>query len=152
MKGNGMVKQNILRTALVLSMALLLCGAAAKTNVGFAQKPVRTPAPGPAQNPCASTSDAQIVTAIQEKIKADHRFDDQWKHINVSSRNRIVTLRGWVKGSVQVKDLVRFASTTNCVKHVINKLSPRRKIGCPPGTTPCGDTCIGKGEECNIIQ
>jgi hypothetical protein len=143
-----MVKQNFVRIALVLSMALLLCGAAVKTRVVIAQRPPVAPA----QNPCESTTDAQVVAAIQEKIKADKRFDDQWRHINVSSRNRIVTLRGWVKGQVQVRDLVKFASTTKCVKHVINKLSPRRKIGCPPGTTPCGDTCIGKGEECNLIQ
>ena len=127
MKGKSMAKLNLLRTALVLSVGLFLCGAAVKTDVGLAQTPSRTPSPSPAQNQCGSTTDAEIVAAIHEKIKADKRFDDQWRHINVSSRNRIVTLRGWVKGRAQANDLIKYARTTRCVRRVIsNRLRPFR--------------------------
>src|SRR5436190_1517070 len=113
MKGETMVKPTLLRIAFVLSVCL--CGAAANTDVGFAQTPSQTPATGQAQTPCASTTDAQIVAAIQEKIKADKRFDDQWRHINVSSRDRVVTLTGWVKNGVQASALIRYARRIKCV-------------------------------------
>jgi BON domain len=150
MKGENMAKPNLLRIALLLSVCL--CGAAANTGVGSAQTPSQTPATGPAQTPCASTSDAQIVAAIQEKIKADKRFDGQWRHLNVSSRDRVVTLNGWVKGRVQIRVLVRFAAQTSCVKRVINRLSPYRTVGCGPGQKPCGDICIDRTQDCNMLQ
>ena len=137
-----MAKQNLLRTVLVLLAGLLLCGAASLPAVGFAQK----------QAPCAATTDAQIVAAIQEKIKADPRFNDQWRHINVSSRNRVVTLDGWVKGTTQRSALVRYAWKTACVRKVINRLHPFRTVGCGPGQKVCGDICIDRNQECNLIQ
>ena len=140
-----------LKSALVLSLTLCWAGALTKTGVGFAKTPSVKAAPEKAQNKCANTTDAEIVAALNEKIKADKRFDDQWKHINVSSKNRVVTLRGWAKGQAQVDDLIKFARATKCVKRVISKLKPRRTLGCPPGLKPCGDTCIGKDEECNPI-
>jgi osmotically-inducible protein OsmY len=94
------------------------------------------------------------VATIHEKIKADKRFDGQWRHINVSSRDRIVTVRGWVKGRVQANDLVKFARTTRCVRGVIsrNLRSFFSTMGCGSGQKRCGDTCIGRNEECNLIQ
>ncbi len=147
-----MPRLNFLRTMLLLSASLFLCGVTAKPDVGLAKTLSRKPSSSPAQSRCRSTTDAEIVAAIHEKIKADTRFDDQWKHINVSSRNRVVTLSGWVKGRVQVRDLGKFASTTACVRRVINRLKPRRKVGCGPGQARCGDICISASEDCNIIQ
>lgn len=147
-----MHKLNPLRTALVLFVGLFLCGAAAKTDVRLVETQSGVSSSRQAQNNCRSTTDAEIVAAIHEKIKADKRFDDQWRHINVSSRNRIVTIRGWVKNRVQRADLAKHASTTQCVRRVINRLDLRRRIGCPPGMKRCGDTCIGRDEDCNLLQ
>jgi hypothetical protein len=153
MKGKSMAKLNFLRTALILSVGLLLCGAAAKPDVGLAQTPSQTTSSSPAQNRCGSTTDAEIVAAVQEKIKADKRFDDQWRHINVSSRNRIVTLRGWVKGPVQARDLIKYARTTRCVRRVNSEnLKSFRIGGCLPGMKKCGDICIDRNQDCNLIQ
>ena len=152
MKGKIMAKQNPVRTALILSVGLLLCGVAVKPCVGLAQTPSQTASQSSAQTPCRSTTDAEIVAAIQEKIKADKRFDDQWKHINVSSRNRVVTLQGWVKGRVQAKDLIKYARTTRCVRRVISKISPFRAVGCMVGQKRCGDICIDRNQDCNLIQ
>lgn len=149
-----MYKLNLLRTASVLFAGLFLCGAVAKTDVGLAKTPSGTPSPRIAQRNCQSTSDAEIVAAIHEKIKADKRFDGQWRHINVSSRDRIVTVRGWVKGRVQANDLVKFARTTRCVRRVIsrNLRTFRSTAGCLPGQKRCGDICIERNQECNLIQ
>ena len=147
-----MAKLNLLRTALILSVSLFLCGAAVKTDVGLAQTPSRTAPPSAAQNRCGSTADAEIVAAIHEKIKADHGFDDQWRHINVSSRKRIVTLMGWAKGRAQVNALYKYARATACVRRVINRLRPFRTVGCGPGMKRCGDICIDRNQDCNLIQ
>ena len=148
-----MVKRNLLRTALVLSVGLFLCGAAAKTGVGLAGTPPGTSSPRTAQNSCRSATDAELVAAIHEKIKADKRFDDQWQHINVSSRDRVVTLRGWVKGRAQLRDLFKYARTTRCVRRVTSHLRTfRSNAGCPPGMKRCGDICIDRSEVCNLIQ
>jgi osmotically-inducible protein OsmY len=153
MKGKIMAKQNSVRTALILSVGLLLCGVTVKPGVGLAQTPSQTASQSSAQKPCGSTTDAEIVAAIHEKIKADKRFDDQWKHINVSSRNRVVTLQGWVKGRIQAKDLIKYARTTRCVRRVISRrLSPFRAVGCAPGMKRCGDICIDRNQDCNLIQ
>ncbi len=139
------------RIALVLSPVLFLCAALGTTTEGPLNVPATTSATS-AQGSCAATTDAEIVAAIQEKIKADARFDDQRKHINVSSRNRVVKLSGWVKGRRQMMDLITFARTTHCVRRVVNKLKPFRKVGCSAGQKQCGDTCIDRNEQCNIIQ
>ncbi len=94
---------------------------------------------------CAAVTDADIVKAIHEKIKADSRFNDQWKHINVSSKERVVLLNGWVKGQESVKTLGKYARSTECVKDVKNRLSSVRKDG-------CGDICIDEYDECNNIK
>ena len=104
------------------------------------------------QSSCATTTDTDLVKEIHEKIKADARFDDQRRHINVRSRGRVVTLRGWVRGSAQVNSLAAFARTTRCVRRVINKLKPRKTIGCGSGTVPCGDICIPRGQACVLME
>jgi len=149
-----MHKPNPLRTTLVLFVGLFLCGGLVKTDVGLAGTPSGTPSQKPAQNNCQSTTDEEIVAAINEKIKADKRFDDQWRHINVSSRNRVVNIRGWVKGRVQANDLVKYARTTRCVIRVISKYlrTFRSTAGCGQGQKRCGDICIDRNEGCNLIQ
>jgi hypothetical protein len=147
-----MLRQSLLRrTTQVLFPILLLCGGLAQTGVGSAQSPLLLLSPEGVQG-CAATTDEEIVAAVQARIKADSRFNDQWKHINVSSKNRIVTLSGWVRGSRQVRDLIRFARTTKCVRRVASTLWNHLKVGCGAGQKQCGETCIDRNQQCNLIQ
>ena len=156
-----MTKLNLLRTALVLFVVLLLCCAGMKPHVGLAQTPTPTPMPSPNPTPtpkpapysCTATTDEALVSAILEKIKADTRFDDQHRHIVVTSSKRIVTLRGWTKGREQADALIQFARTTACVRKVISKdlRAFRSNGGCIAGQKQCGDICIPRDEACNIL-
>lgn len=147
-----MSKQSIfLRTAVVLSPILFLCGALAKTDIRSAKAPPLMFSTEGVQGNCAATTDAEIVAAIQEKIKADKRFDGRRNKFNVSSRRRVVTLRGAAYSRAEIRDLAKFARTTKCVRRAINKVMLGAQAGCPPGLKPCGDTCIGKDEDCNLI-
>lgn len=148
-----MAKPNHLSAALILVAGICFWGAVATTDVASAQTPPQTQAPGAARTPCAATTDEQIVAAIQEKIKADHRFDNQWGHINVSVRNRVVYLAGWVEGNIQFRDLIKYAHRTRCVRLVNTKFfKPSKWGGCGQGMKPCGDICIPREETCNLIQ
>jgi hypothetical protein len=140
-----------LRTALVLCPLLFLFSASAST--GGSTPKVSSVSSATAASPavCSATPDAEILAAVQAKIMADTRFDDQLTHINVSVKRRVVTLSGWAKGPVQVKDLTTFARTTRCVRKVVVKMKNRLKVGCGPGQKPCGDTCIDKTETCNLM-
>lgn len=138
------------RTTLILSL-LVLCLALVITGVGSTKTPAFASADKGAKSTCTTTTDAQLVTAVQEKIKADKRFDGQWKHINVSSLNRVITMNGWTKGTVQVKALLGFARTTPCVRKTVSKLTPQLRVGCSVGQKQCGDICIDRNEQCNLI-
>jgi len=140
------------RTVVFLFTMLFLCGALVVTNAGSIKTPPLMSSIEGVQGPCAATTDAEIVAAVQAKIKADARFNDQWKHINVSSLNRVVTVNGWTKGSAQVNTLIRFARTTKCVRRVINKVMPHLRVGCGAGQKQCGDICIDRNEQCNLLQ
>ena len=144
-----MARRNLLTTLMALS--LLLGGAVATTNIGLAKTPRQTAVSSQAQNPCAATTDAEIVAAINGKIKADKRFNNQWKHINVSSTKRVVTITGWVDGPGQFNALLRYAHRTKCVIRV-RKNYVRPHVGCPTGMKPCGDICIERSQDCNLIQ
>lgn len=148
-----MPKLNHLRTALFLSAGLFFFGAAAQNDVGLAQTTSRRPSPVTARNICKSTTDEEIVAAVYEKIRVDKRFDDQHSHINVNSRNRVVTVRGWVKGRVQAGDIIRYARTTNCVRRVISRdlRTFRSNAGCMAGQKQCGDICIPRTQTCTML-
>lgn len=100
---------------------------------------------------CATVTDADIVTAIQNKIKADRRYAGQWTHINVSSREHVVTLEGWVAGKGAIPRLVSYARATKCVVRVISHLGNYKTVGCGPGQKPCGDGCVDKDSDCNAM-
>jgi hypothetical protein len=147
-----MLRQSILwRTALVLSPILFLCGTLAETSVGYAKTPRFTVSAAAVQARCAATTDAEIVAAIQEKIKADKRFDGRRNTFNVSSRKRVVTLRGEAYSKAEIRDLGKLALTTKCVRKVNNKVMWGKQGGCPPGLKECGEVCIGKDEDCNMM-
>jgi hypothetical protein len=117
------------------------------------------------QNPCppGEATDEKIVKAIQGKIVADSRFNEQRRHINVSSKDRIVRLEGWVKGKAQVQALIKLARNTECVKSIVTSMPQRNgpplillksfKTGsCGPGLKECCDSCILSSSRCNCLN
>ena len=144
-----MLNQSISKRAIiVLSLAsLLLIGALAAQGDKRPAKPAK-----PTKPDCSTVTDADIVKAIQEKIKADPQFKDQLKQINISSKGNVVTLDGWVKGPAAKTAAGKYAKAVQCVKKVVNKLGTRLKVGCGPGEKPCGDICIDAKADCNIMQ
>ena len=136
----------ILSPRLMLSLALAFACIFSMLVVATARPPQRRRAS------CATVADADIVAAVQAKIKADHRYDGQWTHINVSSQGRVVTLDGYVVGKGAIARLAGYARAVRCVARVRNNLSSYKSAGCGPGQKSCGDICIEEKSECNIIQ
>jgi osmotically-inducible protein OsmY len=101
---------------------------------------------------CSRTTDADVVKAIKDKFSADENIKDQMQHINVSVKNRRVTLGGWLRGDGTINKAVAYAKSVKCVRQVTSKLSPYHKVGCGAGQRPCGDTCIGRNETCTILN
>lgn len=135
------------KTILLLSLiSLLLVGAFAQDG----KKPAK-PAK-PAKVDCSAMTDADIVKAIQDKIKADPKFKDQFKQINVSSKDGKVTLDGWVKGAAAKTGVGKHAKSVKCVKSVVNNLGTRLVVGCGRAQKQCGDICIDSKAECNIMN
>jgi osmotically-inducible protein OsmY len=97
---------------------------------------------------CSKTTDEEIVKAIYEKIKV--KYADQIKHINVRSKDGVVTIEGWVTTEKIKKDIGKIAKKVKCVKQVINELTIGKGGGCGPGMKQCGDICIPEKETCNI--
>ncbi|MBL8188970.1 MAG: BON domain-containing protein [Acidobacteria bacterium] len=132
------------KTILLLSLiSLLLVGAFAQDG----KKPAK-----PAKVDCSAMTDADIVKAVQDKIKADPKFKDQLKQINVSSKDGKVTLDGWVKGAAAKTAVGKHAKSVKCVKAVANNLGTRLVVGCGRGQKQCGDICIDSKAECNIMN
>jgi hypothetical protein len=118
------------------------------------------------QNPCprGEATDEKIVKAIQGKIVADARFNEQRRHINVSSKGGVVTLEGWVKGKAQVTALTNMARKTECVKSVMTSLpqrngppiillkSSKQSGQCGAGQKECCDGCILSTSRCNCLN
>jgi hypothetical protein len=142
---------------MLLPLMLLLLSASAAGNLKAGRPP--TPALAAAVNlqavcPANQATDAAIVKAIQDKIKADTRFDDQRDHINVMSKNRAVKLEGWVLGAEQKQAIMTFAQTTDCVlkNKIKNLLKTERQGSCSPGQKPCCGGCIERSSTCNCIN
>ncbi|MDQ3011125.1 MAG: BON domain-containing protein [Acidobacteriota bacterium] len=131
---------------LLLASLLLISALAAQGN----KKPAKPAAP--AKVDCSAVTDADIVKEVQGKIQADVKFKDQLKQINVSSKDRMVTLNGWVKGQPAKTVVGKYAKAAKCVKGVANNLGTRLKVGCSPGQKPCGDICIDEKADCNIMN
>jgi osmotically-inducible protein OsmY len=145
-----MLNQSIVRKVkkgiVLLPLAsLLMIGALASQGNKKPAKPA-----APAKIDCSTVTDADIVKQVQDKIEADPKFKDQLKQINVSSKNKVVTLDGWVKGQPAKNTVGAHAKSIKCVMSVANKLGTRLKVGCSPGQKPCGDICIDETAACNI--
>jgi osmotically-inducible protein OsmY len=103
-----------------------------------------------AQTRCSKTTDADLMQTIKEKFAADADIKDQMRHLNVSVKNRVVKLEGWLDGKVLVDKAIATAKKTKCVKSVVSKLKTNGGGSCGPGQRPCGDGCIDRRSECTI--
>jgi hypothetical protein len=100
------------------------------------------------KNNCPTPDDVQIVKAIYDKMKP--KYDSQIIHINVRSKDGVVTLEGWATTKTVKKAIEKFAKQDKCVKSIVNKLGVGIRSGCGPGQKKCGSICIGLEETCNI--
>ena len=125
-----MAHKSTFRLMAVLSISLLFCLAVSGQD-------------------CTSTTDAQLVSAIQAKMK--EKYASQMNHINVRSKDRVVTIEGWATTKKIKGEIEKIAKKIKCVKKVVNILTIGVGGGCGPGTKPCGTICIPVDEECNII-
>lgn len=99
---------------------------------------------------CSTMTDDEIVRVIYEKIKV--KYENHMRRVNVVSQDRVVTLQGWASTKTIRKEIEKIAKKAACVKKVKNDLSTGVPAGCPPGSKPCGDTCIPSGDKCNILS
>ncbi|MEP6925454.1 MAG: BON domain-containing protein [Pyrinomonadaceae bacterium] len=129
----------------VLTLFLSFDALASNSDKKAKAEKVKTP-----QTNCLTTTNDDIVKAIKEKLEADSDIKDQMRHINISVKNRMVTLEGWLDGKVTVTKAITLAKKTKCVKKVVSKLKERGGGSCGPGQRPCGDTCIDKRSACTI--
>ncbi|HJQ24552.1 MAG TPA: BON domain-containing protein [Blastocatellia bacterium] len=132
---------------IVLALALLLLFVA-----GLLASCTRRPGTPGAQD-CAKVTDRRLAKDFKRRVKADRQFNNQRRHINVSVKDRIVTLEGWVIGKDTITVLERYASDTGCVTKVVNRLtSGGFSGGCGPGQKRCGDICIDQTSTCSLIE
>ena len=107
---------------------------------------------------CEKVTDAQIVSDIYARIKANKSLASQVSHINVVSSSQAVKLQGWTNSTNDYNTVYNFAMTENCVRVVnVNSFSdvpPDNSVksigGCASGTKACGDVCIPENDVCNI--
>lgn len=127
---------------------------------GVAMVFMLTAAVMPAFAQCEKVTDAQIVSEIYGKIKADKGLASQISHINVVSASAAVKFFGWANSKSDFGKLRDIAVNTSCVKLVnVNNLADtppaggsllRSGNGCAAGTKACGDLCIPESDPCNI--
>lgn len=143
-----MLKKSTAQIAAILFVLTLFLSFDALASNGDAKS--KTKKAKTSQTNCSKTPDADIVKAIQEQLAADSDIKDQMRHLNVSVKNRTVTLEGWLDGKEMVAKATTLAKKTSCVRKVISKLKERGGGSCGPGQKPCGDTCIDRRSVCNI--
>lgn len=104
---------------------------------------------GASAQDCSKMTDPEIVKAIYDKMKKKPKLDAEIMHVNVRSKDGVITLEGWTTSQKNKKAIVKIAEKIKCKKQVINELADA-PVGCGPGQKRCGTICIGIEEECNI--
>ena len=133
------------RTVLALALALLFVA-------GLLASCTHKPGTPRAQD-CAKRSDRRVAKDFKKRVKADRQFDNQRRRINVSVKDRVVTLEGYVVGTEAITTLEKYAGETACVTKVVNRLTAGTfGGGCGPGQKRCGDICIDQTSTCNLIE
>ncbi len=100
-------------------------------------------------------TDEAIVKAIQDKIKADSRWNEESRtRINIMSRKRVVKIEGSVNNQSLKDEITKFAVATDCVikKSVKNLLRTSKQGSCSPGQKPCCGACIDRSSDCNFMN
>ena len=126
-----MTRKSMMKIALAVFSLILFSGVTASAQVN-----------------CATPDDEEIVKEIMQKMKP--KYKSQMRHINVRSKDGIVTLEGWVTTKSAKSAIEKIAGGAKCIKSVVNKLGVGIRSGCGPGQKKCGDICIPSGEVCNI--
>lgn len=109
---------------------------------------------------CSATSDAELVTTISDKVKADRVLGPQISHIIIGSVNRFIKLQGWTESKSDYERLHDLVLKVPCVMAInVNRFeetpppanSPLRPqpSGCGPGMKACGDVCIPENDSCS---
>jgi osmotically-inducible protein OsmY len=149
---------------ILLPILFLLAGAVAPLGAYSDNSTISSAVNSQGPCPTGDATDEKIVKVIQGKIVADTRFKEQRRHINVSSKDGVVRLEGWVKGRAQVTALVGLARNTECVKSVMTSLpqrngppivllkSSRQSGSCGANQQDCCDGCILKTSRCNCLD
>jgi osmotically-inducible protein OsmY len=97
---------------------------------------------------CNAQTDQDVVFAVMANLKV--KFSSQMNHINIRSKDRVVTIEGWTTSKSFRNDIEKIVKKTKCVKKVDNKLTIGVGGGCGTGTKACGTICIPVDETCNI--
>lgn len=157
-------KSFLARSSMVLlPMLFLLSGAVAPRGAHSGDSTISSAVNSQAPCPAGDATDEKIVKVIQGKIVADTRFNEQRRHINVSSKGGIVLLEGWVKGKAQVTALIGLARNTECVKKVMTSMPQKngppiillkssKRGACGAGLKECCDDCILVSSRCNCLN
>ncbi|MEA2720941.1 MAG: hypothetical protein QOJ39_2805 [Candidatus Eremiobacteraeota bacterium] len=114
------VPRHVLGRALALAAALLLTAC-----TGTSQE--KAPEPGATRSLTAGLEDALILASIKARMASE--YPDSVTGIGVSVRDRVVTLRGWVKDAKTRQRMVQDAEMTVHVNRVVDELrvDPRRQ-------------------------
>lgn len=97
---------------------------------------------------CTKRTDAEIVSSVYQNIKV--KSSSEMAHVNVTSNNGVVTIRGYATTKSAKKAIENAAKKTACVKRVVSHLTVGSSGGCGPGQKPCGEICIPIDETCTI--
>ena len=103
-----------------------------------------------AQKPdCSKMTDDQIVQTVYDQMKKKRTLNNQIQHVNVRSKDGVITLEGWTTTKKIKAEIVKIAQKIKCKKQVVNELADS-PTGCGPGQKRCGNICIPSDETCNI--
>jgi osmotically-inducible protein OsmY len=103
-----------------------------------------------AQKSCSKITNQELTKTIKERLADNADIKASMNHLNVSVKNRVVKLEGWLDEEL-IPKAVAIVNGTPCVKKkAINKLKTRGGGSCGPGQKPCGDICIDKDSTCTI--
>jgi hypothetical protein len=102
----------------------------------------------PAATDCSKTTDASIVKMIKRKLTRDLRIRSQINQIRISSKNKVVTISGIVKGTGVKAAITKYISGIYCVDQLINKLNGVTVKACTKCQYLCNGACIDKCLNC----
>ncbi len=141
-----MTSKTIVKMTVMFSFFIFLTTFDMSINKAFGQNCANTPA----------TNEA-IVNDLYEKIKGNKSLEPQISHINITSTNLAIKIRGWADTQADYDKIFEYAMESNCgTKANLNEFyvgqneSLMPGPGCSGGTKPCGDICIPDNDVCNI--